>query len=320
MHITNSMIHPQLRRAGSVMKILFPCFTERTYKMTDVMMGPMKGRHPKDLQYSQVTISTPDNQSLRLCIYQPKDKPKEQKPGVLWIHGGGYGLGIPEQDTGFIELFVQRGCTVISPDYRTSIHAPYPAALHGCYSALVWMKDHASSYNIRTDQLMVGGESAGGGLAAAVCIYACDRQEVSVAFQMPLYPMIDDRNDTPSAKDNNAPVWNAKSNEIGWKLYLGDLYHKKDVPPYASPARLKDFSNLPPAFSYVGTIEPFHDETVTYFQKLKEAGVPSTLLEYKGCWHAFDLMAPKADPSVDARKHLISAFENAMKHCTAPQK
>lgn len=319
MHITNSMIHPQLRKTGNIMKMIFPCFTERTYKRADVMMKPMKGWHPKDLQYSQFSIRTPDNPALRLCIYQPKNKPSCLMPGVLWIHGGGYGLGIPEQDAGFIEMFVKHGCTVVSPDYRTSIKAPYPAALNDCYSALLWMKNHASDYNIRADQLMVGGESAGGGLTAALCIYARDRQEVAVAFQLPLYPMIDDRNDTPSALDNNAPVWNWKSNETGWKLYLGELYKRNDVPAYAAAARLEDFSNLPPAFSYVGTIEPFHDETTAYFRKLKEAGVPCKLIEYKGCWHAFDLMVPKAAPSINARKQLNAAFEYAMENFTAPQ-
>lgn len=319
MKVTREMIHPQLRMTGSLMKLIFPCFTEKTFRRTTKMMAGMKGHCPKDMLYNQEYIKTEDNPSLRFCIYRPKKSPAEPKPGILWIHGGGYGLGIPEQDAGFIREFVKYGCTVIAPDYRVSIIAPYPAALLDCYNVLLWMKEHSAEYNIRPDQLMVGGESAGGGLTAAVCIYARDQGQAAVAFQMPLYPMLDDRMITPSSRDNDAPVWNTRSNENGWKLYLDALYQTEQVPSYAAPGRLTDFSGLPPAFTYVGTIEPFHDETVRYFDQLKEAGVWSVCREYKGCFHAFDLMAPKSEPAKDARKQLNKAFKYAMEHFHATQ-
>lgn len=314
MKITREMIHPQLRMTGTLMKLIFPCFTEKTFRRITKMMSGMKGRHPKDMHYSQEIIQTGENPSLRVCIYQPLEKQATPKPGILWIHGGGYGLGIPEQDAGFIKEFVKYGCTVIAPDYRVSVIAPYPAALNDCYTALLWMKEHGAEYNINSDQLMVGGDSAGGGLTAAVCIYARDHHEVSIAFQMPLYPMLDDRMTTSSSRNNDAPVWNTKSNENGWKLYLGGLYQTDKVSPYAAPARLKDFSHLPPAFTYVGTIEPFHDETVRFFAQLKQAGIWSVCREYKGCFHAFDLMAPKSAPAKDARKQLNKAFLYAAGH------
>ena len=106
-----------------------------------------------------------------------------------------------------------------SPGYRLSPLAPYPAALDDCFTALQYLKQHAASFGVRSDQLMVGGESAGGGLCAAVCIRARDEGAVNVAFQMPLYPMLDDR-DTASSRDNHGRVWNTRRNHLAWRLYL----------------------------------------------------------------------------------------------------
>ena len=182
------------------------------------------------------------------------------------------------------------GAVVVAPEYRLSKEAPYPAALLDCYAALKYIKNNGAELRINTSQIMVGGESAGGGLAAAVCMYARDKGEVNIAFQMPLYPMLDDR-DTPSSQNNHAPVWNTKRNHIGWKAYLGEFW-KKEVPAYAAPARQTDYSNLPPAYTFVGDIEPFYWETLTYIENLKKAGVEAKADVYPNCFHAFDMLLP----------------------------
>src|SRR5690606_17891497 len=133
-----------------------------------------------------------------------------------------------------------------------------------CYEILLWMKNNAGSLGIREDQLMVGGESAGGGLSASLAMYARDKGLVKLAFQMPLYPMIDDRMETESAKENNAYVWNSNMNRWAWKLYLGELFGRDNVPVYAAAARAEDYSHLPPAVTFVGDIEPFRDETIEF--------------------------------------------------------
>ena len=102
---------------------------------------------------------------------------------------------------------------VVSPGYRLALAAPYPAALDDCYAALLYMKSHAAGLGVRVDQLMVGGESAGGGLCAALCIKARDTGAVNVAFQMPLYPMLDDR-DTETSRDNHGKMWNTRRNRF----------------------------------------------------------------------------------------------------------
>lgn len=141
------------------------------------------------------------------------------------------------------------------PGYRMAFETPYPAALDDCYDALLYLKNHADELGIRTDQIMVGGESAGGGLCVAVCMKARDTGDVKIAFQMPLYPMLDDR-DTETSRDNHGKVWNTRKNHFAWKMYLRNT-DKTKVPIYAAPARCTDFSGLPPAYTFVGDGEPF---------------------------------------------------------------
>jgi acetyl esterase/lipase len=138
----------------------------------------------------------------------------------------------------------------------------YPAAIQDSYQALLYMKNHADELGIRPDQIMVGGESAGGGLAAALCMYARDKKSVQIAFQMPLYPMLDCQ-DTPSSADNHAKVWNTRRNHIAWKLYLRSLKNRK-IPAYASPSRCRQYENLPPAYTFVGDAEPFYFDALDY--------------------------------------------------------
>lgn len=323
MYIKNEMIHPELRRRGRLIRRVMPFFKTKSFYICAKVQKFMKGIHSRELHYEQIWISrphsAPESPKLRLCVYGPKDR-KEQVPGLLWIHGGGYAMGIPEQDDGFIKNFVREsGCIVVSPDYRLSTKAPYPAALEDCYTALLWLKEHALLYGVRSDQLMIGGDSAGGGLTAALSIYARDQGEVAISFQMPLYPMLDDRMITESLRKNDAPVWNSKSNENAWKLYLGELYGTDDVPTYAAPARLTEYHNLPPAFTFVGSIEPFRDETIAYMEHLKAAGIPVEYHVFPGCFHAFDQMCKNSTPARTARKLLMKNFRYAIEHYFATQ-
>lgn len=313
------MMNPEVRSAGVLVRALLPFFKVSTFEKCNRGLKGMKGKGIKGIRYEQLFIPRETGGSLRLCVYRPLEQ-KEAKPGVLWMHGGGYALGIPEQDAGFIGNFVnQYGCTVVAPDYTLSVEKPYPAALMDCYSALLWMRDHAKEYFIRDDQLFVGGDSAGGGLTAALTIYARDMGEAAIAYQMPLYPMLDDRMTTESSRNNDAPVWNTKSNVNGWKLYLGEMYGRNDVPAYAAPARLNDYHGLPPAFTFVGSIEPFRDETVAYMEQLKAAGVSAEYKVFDGCYHAFDLLASKSTPAKEARAMLMRSFGYAIMHHYAEQ-
>lgn len=318
-NVKSSDIHPELRVIGNAIRIIMPHFTEGFFKLANFFMDNfICGINLADVNFEEKYIEREDGTSLRICVYSPKEK-KENVPGLLWIHGGGYGLGAPEQDFSFVESFVKEsGCVVVAPDYTNSPVAPYPAALNDCYSALCWLKENGEAYGMRSDQIFVGGNSAGGGLCAAVSLMARDKGEINIAFQMPLYPMIDDRMITPSSQNNDAPIWNTKSNELGWKLYLGDAYGTDSVSKYAAPARETDYSGLPPTLTYVGDIEPFTDETLQYVENLKKAGVEVQFRLFEGCFHGFDLLS-FTTPAKEARQFLSEGFMYAVENYTAEQ-
>ena len=257
---------------------------------------------------------------IRLLILRPRDRSTEKPPGVLWIHGGGYQSGSAKDvfATRALSLTVKYGAVLVAPDYRLSRKHPYPAALRDCYAALLYMKEHAEDIGFRPDQLMVGGESAGGGLAAALCMLAHDRNEVKIAFQMPLYPMLDDR-DTPSSADNHAPNWNTKRNRKAWRRYLREAYGTELVSCYAAPARRRDYSGLPPCYTFVGDVEPFYCETVDYVRHLREAGVEAAVDVYPNWFHAYDLFFPAKKTVREAAARFEERFAYAMEHYFAPQ-
>ena len=233
-------------------------------------------------------------------------RPKDRAPscGVLWIHGGGYITGMKEMVymSRGADLVKKYGALVLSPGYRLAWQRPWPAAAEDCYAALQYLADRAGELAFPREKLMVGGESAGGGLAAAVCMMARDRG-IPVAFQMPLYPMLSNL-DTESSRDNHGKIWNTRRNHLGWRLYLrGDA--KKRVSPYAAPAGQTDFAGLPPCYTFVGEGEPFYRETLDYVQNLKAAGVEAEADVYPTDVHAFDMLYPDWNVSQQA----ITAFE-----------
>lgn len=253
----------------------------------------------------------------KLLILQPK-KMTGLTTGVLWLHGGGYATGMAEMAlfTRARALVNKFGCVVIAPSYTLSWKKTYPAAAEDCYAALLYMKEHAAEFGIRSEQIMVGGESAGGGLTAAVCLMARDRGEVKIAFQMPLYPMIDDR-DTDSSTDNHAPVWNTRRNHAAWKMYLKGI--KGETPAYAAPARADDLQGMPPCYTFVSEEEPFYCETLDYVERLKKAGIPAKVDVYKGGCHAFDMMRPWKKISKIAIASFEKEFQNAKEKYFAAQ-
>lgn len=257
---------------------------------------------------------------IKLVILRPANQ-TEALPGVLWIHGGGYVTGTASMvkfNRGR-DLAAEGGAVVVSPEYRLAGSAPYPAALEDCYAALLYMQGHAKALRIRSDQIMAGGESAGGGLAIALCMYARDQGNRGICFQIPLYPMIDCR-DTESSRDNHAYVWNTRRNHRAWKKYLADRYGREDIPAYASPARQTDYSDLPPAYTFVCDGEPFFCETLTYIKHLNREGIRAAADVYHANTHAFDMMCPWLRVSRQAKRKFMEEFAFAKKHYFADVK
>ena len=275
----------------------------------------------KHLFVTEKRVIPVGHHTIKLLILRHPNPAKEKVPGVLWVHGGGYQSGSAKDifATRALSLVMKFGAVLVAPNYRLSKKYPYPAALHDCYAALLYLKNHAEELGVRDDQIMVGGESAGGGMAVALCMLARDRGEVNIAFQMPLYPMLDDR-DTPSSKDNHAPNWNTKRNKKAWKRYLRTAYGTDIVSYYAAPARCRDYSGLPPCYTFVGDIEPFYCETVDYVHHLQEAGIKATVDVYPDWFHAYDLFFPTRKVVREAIARFEEQYQYASEHYFAPQK
>ncbi|OOM30499.1 alpha/beta hydrolase [Clostridium beijerinckii] len=211
------------------------------------------------------SIQGPESE-LKVKIYEPVNRKDVVLPALLWIHGGGYVLGNPDIDDGLCEQFVLVGnCVVFSIDYRLAPQFKYPAAFEDCYAGLQWMVARAEELCIDTSKVAVAGTSAGGGLTAALTLMARYRGGPEIAFQMPLCPMIDDRNITPSSyeisKENFPKLWNREQNQLAWSMYLGNIA-SEEVPSYAAPIRARNFTGLPPAYICVGELDLFRDETI----------------------------------------------------------
>ena len=248
----------------------------------------------------------------KLIVLSPKQQ-AGPLPGILWIHGGGYMTGMASmvhvsRGRQLAETF---GAVVVSPAYRLAWQAPYPAALEDCYEALLYLWNHAVELGVDRTRIIVGGESAGGGLAAAVCLYARDHDTVQIALQLPLYPMLDCY-DTESSRDNHGRIWNTTRNHWGWRHYLGPLYGQQEIPAYASPARETDYRNLPPCYTFVCEGEPFYQETLDYVQHLMDAGVKAEADVYPGNIHAFDMLCPWLKTSRQAKETLCLKYKKWM--------
>lgn len=227
---------------------------------------------------------------VRLRIYVPAEP---SGAGLLWIHGGGLVLGAAAMDDRFCGETAQRtGVTIVSVDYRLAPRHPFPAAIDDAHAAWRWLLGHLAELGLDRDRLAIGGQSAGGGLAASLVQRVHDEGD-ALAAQWLLCPMLDDRTAADRGHDDTGHfIWNNRSNLVGWSSYLGGAVGAADLPPYAAAARRKDLSGLPATWMYTSDIELFHDEDLAYAQRLRAAGVDTTLEVVSGAPHGFEAWAP----------------------------
>jgi len=211
---------------------------------------------------------------------------------VLYLHGGGMICGSLDIYDSLVRNSVSKsGVPTLAVEYRLSPEHPHPAPVEDCFTALAWLSQNARSLGVDPLRIGVHGDSAGGGLAAGVALMARDRG-VSLAKQILIYPMLDDRTEVD---EQLVPflMWTYDDNETGWRALLGDDYRTDRVSPYAAPARAADLAGLAPAYIEVGELDAFRDEDVTYARRLSQSGVSVELHVHPGVPHAFEALAPQ---------------------------
>lgn len=299
MKVTRKMIAKDLRFMGFFYKSFLSSLAKKRKKAPEEKRERNTNSSKK---IYNVYLKRSDGTKLRVLVKKSESK---SDIVVLWLHGGGFVTGAPEMINITMAKEISKKAMVIAPDYRLATYYSFPAALEDSYLTLKWIKENALKLGINKNKIFVGGESAGGGLSVALSLLARDKKEVNIAGIFPLYPMLTNK-DTESSKDNNAPVWNEKQNKNAWNLYLNNenLNNK-----YAIPLLEKDFSSLPPTITFFGEIEIFNSEIKEYIRLLKEFNIDVRYKEFKGCFHAFDMMVPSSKEAKEAKKFFMDNFE-----------
>jgi acetyl esterase len=244
-------------------------------------------------------------------IYRPTDDAGPQ-PALVWYHGGGFVLGnIEVSDLTCRDLAAQAGVVVVSVDYRLAPEHPYPAGVDDCYAALVWVVATAGDLGIDPTRVAVGGDSAGGNMAAVVALAARDRGGPALRFQLLVYPVTDALMSYPSIRDNGQGYM-LTDDSMKWfiELYLGARGDPKD--PLVSPLYADDLSGLPPALVVTAEYDPLRDEGEAYGLRLQQARVAAKISRYDGMIHGFFSMGAVVDAARPAAAEAADALRRAL--------
>lgn len=216
-------------------------------------------------------------------------------PAILFIHSGGLIYADVSTFDGLVEEYVSQ-CDVpyLSVEYRLAPEHKYPKALEDVYAGLAWLHAHAAELGVNPDRIAIHGESAGGGLAAALAIYSRQMKGPRIAKQILIYPMLDDRVVKSDSFIEPHLVWSGADNEYGWRAYLGDKRGGADVPSTAAAARLEDPTGLPPLYAEVGVLDLFRDQVIEYVNIFLRAGVDAELHLLPGVPHGFEWFASRS--------------------------
>lgn len=307
------LIDPEIAAALAAMPRFGPFTFEQLPAMREQRFAQLAAVELSDrVERTDYTIAGPTGDpDVTIRVHRAKDA-QGALPCVYFMHGGGYVMGTYAMDDLRFDRWCQQlNCVGVSVEYRLSPETAYPGPLEDCYAGLKWVYDHADELGVDRGRLGIGGASAGGGLAAGLGLLARDRAEVPLAFQLLIYPMIDDRM-TSVSSGWEVPIWPPASNERGWAAYLGPLVGG-DVPLYAAAARAAEVAGLPSTYIMVGSLDGFLDEDVEYAMRLTRAGVPTELHVYPGAPHGFDGITPGAAQARRARRHMEEWLERTLR-------
>jgi acetyl esterase/lipase len=231
-----------------------------------------------------------------VTVLRRSDQDGAAAPGIYLIHGGGMVGGsrwsvVPM----LVEWVFRYGAVAAAVDFRLAPEFPDPVPVEDCYAGLEWFTGRAAEFGFEPRRLLIGGQSAGGGLSAGTTLLARDRGGPMPAAMLLMWPMLDDRNQTVSAQQiDGVGIWDRTSNETGWTALLGDRRGTADVSIYAAPARATDLSGLPPAYIEAGSAEVFRDESVAFASRIWAAGGSAELHIWAGGFHGFQTIVPTA--------------------------
>ena len=233
-------------------------------------------------------------------------------PALVYFHGGGWVIGsIETHDGSCRELANRVGCTVVSVDYRLAPEHRHPAAAEDCFAATKWVAENAASLGVDPKRIAIGGDSAGGNLAAAVALMARDRRGPALRFQLLIYPVTDADFTRASYRENaEGYLLTTKAMEWFWDHYLPEAAQRRE--PYASPLRAKELAGLPPAFVITAEYDPLRDEGEAYARRLQQAGVATKLTRYHGAIHGFFAMGLLAEVARSAVSDAVTELRRAL--------
>ena len=249
---------------------------------------------------------------LAVRIYRPFGEEDRPRPGVVFMHGGGFVLCDIESHDGFCRAMARHtDSVVVSVDYRLASEHQAPAAALDAYAAFDWVARRAAELGVEPDRIVLAGDSAGGNLAAVAAILCRDRDTVPPVGQVLLYPMIDPACDTPSHQQRATGYFTTHAAlQWYWRQYLGGAALPE--PAYlVAPARADSLAGLPPAIVVTASLDPLHDEGVAYAQRLRSAGTPVVHRDFRGLFHGFLTMMSFA-PAETGRRLLWSDMRRLM--------
>ena len=287
-----NQIHPTLRKAtASFPKLPVASGLGRFVTRSLLPLLVPKTKAPPGITIEQLKISD----GLKLRIYTPAGQ--RTRAAMLYIHGGGMMIGSPAIDDALLaNTAAELDIVIVSPDYRLAPEHPYPAPVDDCHTAWSWMQQNLSPRGIAGNRIAIGGESAGGCLAAGLVLRIHDEGGPQPVAQWLFCPMLDDRTALDRSLDDiDHFVWNNKMNLVGWKSYLGKTFGTDRVSAYAAPARRASLEGLPKAWIGVGDVELFFEEDKAYANKLAAAGVSCQLDVVTGAPHSFQGLAPDSE-------------------------
>lgn len=270
-----------------------------------------------DVEIVDRTIEGPGG-ALGLRIYTPRDAAAGPRGAVLFLHGGGFVVGAPQDYDGLVStLCRESGCVVVSVDYRLAPEHPFPAAVEDSEAAMGWLFAHASELGADARRVAVAGDSAGGNLAAVLALLNRSSEGPELAGQILLYPVTSER---PGMFESYARYESGYFLTRGTMDYFSQHYHGPDLAAAdwrGAPLLVDDVSGLPPALILVGGFDPLRDEGIAYAGRLAEAGNQVMLVEYAGLTHGFMAMGGAVDAARLAVEQVASTLSLLIRKVSA---